>query len=217
MGPHDKLILSKGHAAPALYATLAEVGLIDVAELSTLRQPHSRLQGHPDRVALPHVHAGTGALGQGLSMAIGYALAAKLDGSNGSVYCIVGDGELQEGQCWEAAMAATKFGLDNLCMIIDNNRFQNEVSTSETMDADFIAALEAFGWVGCVANTGHSVEELCKCFGKFTSPEEPRGAPFVVIAHTVKGEGVSFMEDENEWHSKQMTDEQYQEAMKELK
>lgn len=215
MGPRDKLILSKGHAAPALYATLAEVGLIDADELETLRQPDSRLQGHPDRTALPHVHAGTGALGQGLSMAIGYALAAKLDGSDGKVYCIVGDGELQEGQIWEAIMYAAHNLVDNLVCIVDKNGFQNEVSIEDTLGlGDINYRFSEFGWEVNLAD-GHSVDDLRE---KLTGVSfEDEHLPYVIVADTVKGKGVKFMEGDNVWHSKQMTDEEYQKAMGELK
>lgn len=216
MGPHDKLILSKGHAAPALYATLAEVGLIDEEELDTLRQPNSRLQGHPDRTRLPHLDAGTGALGQGLSISMGYALAAKLDGSDGRVYCIVGDGELQEGQIWEAVMAASKFELNNLCMIIDGNLFQNELTVCETMDLPYLNnTLESFGWSVQFLSHECSIEDLNLWIdlNNWIDGERPRS----VFVNTIKGAGISFMEDDNAWHSKQMTDEEYQKALEELR
>ncbi len=212
-GPQDKIILSKGHAAPALYATLAEAGLIDVSELSTLRQINSRLQGHPDRTKLPHLDAGTGALGQGLSMAVGYALAAKLDRSDAKVFCIVGDGELQEGQIWEAAMAAAHYDLGNLCCIVDSNDLQNEQSITDTMSIDNLyEKFEAFGWNITSTYDGHNVDWLKKNL-MFSDWD----CPYLVGVETTKGKGISFMEDDNQWHSGVMSDREFIWAMEELK
>ena len=209
----DRLVLSKGHAVPALYATLAEYGLIEEKELKTLRKIGSRLQGHPDRRMLDCLDAGTGALGQGLSIAIGYAIANKLLKKNRDVYCILGDGEIQEGQIWEAAMyASVNIGSELTC-IIDHNKLQNETWVSDTLDlGDIEKKWNSFGWKVSVID-GHDIEQIKEAF----SSEKKTDKPHVVIAKTIKGKGISFMENNNEWHGKVLNLEFYEQAKKELK
>ena len=197
----DHFILSKGHAVPALYAILAKKGFIGVEELKTLRRTGSRLQGHPDRVRLPIVEASTGSLGQGLSVAQGMAMGLKMDKKPGRVYCLVGDGEIQEGQIWEAAMSAPKFKLSNLCVILDNNGGQIDGPVSQVMPIEPVAdKWRAFGWQ-VISINGHDMNEI---LGAYREARElqAKGSdkPVFIHAHTVKGKGVSFMEHKIEWH-----------------
>ncbi|UCD46209.1 MAG: transketolase [Candidatus Bathyarchaeota archaeon] len=186
----DRLVLSKGHAAPALYAVLAEAGFFPVEELTTLREMGGILQGHPE-MGIPGVDASTGSLGQGLSIAVGMAIAAKLDGSGYRVYALLGDGELDEGQIWEAALTAAHHGLDNLTVIVDRNGFQ---LTGRTEDVKKIEPLEekwrAFGWEAVGAD-GHDPASILTALD---SCDLTSGRPSAIIAHTTKGKGVSFME-----------------------
>ncbi len=209
----DRLILSKGHAVPALYAALSEYGLIEEEELKTLRQIGSRLQGHPDRRMLEFLDAGTGALGQGLSIAIGYSLANKLLKRDREVYCILGDGELQEGQIWEAAMyASVNVGSELIC-IIDHNKLQNETWVKDTLDLGNIEKKwESFGWNVSIID-GHDIKQIKDSF----SANKKTNKPHAIIAKTVKGKGISFMENNNEWHGKVLDLEFYEQAKKELK
>ncbi len=209
----DRLVLSKGHCAPALYSALAEKGYIEEEELQTLRNIESRLQGHPDMRKIPGVDMTTGSLGQGLSVANGMAIAGKLDNKDYRVYCILGDGEIEEGQIWEAAMAANKYKLDNLCVIIDNNNLQidgtiEEVMISYPIDEKF----RSFGFQ-IINIDGHDIDEIIKAFEVAKNVKEK---PTCIIAKTVKGKGVSFMEDKAEWHGKAPNEEEYLQAMKEL-
>ena len=212
----DRLVLSKGHASAALYAVLAEKGYIDKEELKTFRNIDSNLQGHPDMNKVPGVDMTTGSLGQGLSAANGMAISSKLDSRGYRVYCILGDGELQEGQVWEAAMTAEKYQLDNLCVIIDANELQ---LTDTTMNVkginqnDIEQKFRAFGFQTVVID-GHNIESIIRAL---TIAEMTKGKPTVIICKTIKGKGVSFMENQIDWHGKAPNDEEYKIAMKELK
>jgi len=211
----DVFVLSKGHAAPALYATLAEAGLISKDLLKTLRKIESPLQGHPERHRLSYVDATTGSLGQGISIAQGYAMGQKLMKSEYRTFCILGDGECQEGQVWEAAMSASKFGLDNLVCIIDNNGYQNEESVTKTMPIDIPPLKEkweAFGWLVEIID-GHDFSQLQRALSKAGSI---KGVPSLIIAKTLKGKGVSFSEGNPLWHSKVIDKNSYDLAIKEL-
>ena len=209
----DRLVLSKGHCAPALYSTLARRGFFESQELKTLRNIESRLQGHPDMKNIPGVDMTTGSLGQGLSSANGMAIAGKLDNKDYRVYCILGDGEIEEGQVWEAAMASSKYKLDNLCVIVDNNNLQidgtiEEVMSSYPIDEKF----RSFGFQ-IINIDGHDIDELIKAFEQ---AKKTKGKPTAIIANTVKGKGVSFMENIASWHGKAPNHEEYLLAMKEL-
>jgi transketolase len=200
----DRLILSKGHAVPALYAAMARAGYFPEAQLVTLRKLGSPLQGHPDRTALPGIEAATGSLGQGLSVALGQALGLKLARSSARVYCILGDGEIQEGQVWEAAMAAPKLGqphhpLDNLTVIVDYNRIQLDGFVAAILDLEpLVAKWQAQGWP-VIEIDGHQMAQIEKALDQALAI---KGVPTAVVAHTVKGKGVSFMENDPEWHGK---------------
>jgi transketolase len=197
----DRFVLSKGHGVPALYAILAMKGFIGVDELQTLRKTGSRLQGHPDRVRLPIVEASTGSLGQGLSVAQGLALAARLDDKNSRVFCLMGDGETQEGQVWEAAMSAPKFKLSNLCAIIDHNKGQIDGPVSQVMPIEPVAdKWRAFGW-HVLSIDGHDFKQILGAYREVRERHEKgEGKPVMIVAETVKGKGVSFMEHKIEWH-----------------
>jgi transketolase len=200
----DRLILSKGHAVPALYAAMAQAGYFPEEQLITLRKLGSPLQGHPDRVALPGIEAATGSLGQGLSIAVGMALGLRTAGSPARVYCIMGDGEIQEGQVWEAAMAAPELGqpdhpLDNLVVILDYNRIQLDDFVAKIRDLEPVAAKwKAFRWP-VIEIDGHDISQIRKALDQ---AEATKGGPTFIVAHTVKGKGVSFMENNVEWHGK---------------
>ena len=200
----DRVVLSKGHAVPALYTVLAKSGYFPEKQLITLRKLGSPLQGHPDRTALPGIEAATGSLGQGLSISLGLALGLKLAGSAARVYCILGDGEIQEGQVWEAAMSAPKLGqpdhaLDNLVVILDENRIQLDNFVKKVLDIEpVITKWQAFGWP-VVEIDGHDIGQIGKALDQ---AEATKGQPTFVVAHTVKGKGVSFMENDPEWHGK---------------
>ncbi|MDR3315629.1 MAG: transketolase [Coriobacteriales bacterium] len=211
----DRFILSKGHAAPVLYATLANAGYFPREELTTLRAFGSRLQGHPDSLKLPGVEVSTGSLGQGLSISSGlaYALAFPASAQSPTVFTLLGDGELQEGQVWEAAMFAAHYRLSNLVAIIDNNELQIDGAVSEVMDVrDISAKLSSFGWYVLEAD-GHDVRALYK---ELTTAKAHKEGPAVVVAHTVKGKGVSFMENQCGWHGKAPNAEQCAAALDEL-
>lgn len=200
----DRLILSKGHAVPAVYAAMAKAGFFPEQQLVTLRKLGSPLQGHPDRTALPGIEAATGSLGQGLSIAAGMALGLKLGRSPARVYCILGDGEIQEGQIWEAAMAAPQLGkpdhpLDNLTVILDENRIQLDDFVVKIRDIEPVTAKwQAFGWP-VIEIDGHRIDQIEKALDQ---AEAHKGGPTFIVAHTVKGKGVSFMENNPEWHGK---------------
>ena len=212
----DRLVLSKGHASAALYAVLAEKGYIDKEELKTFRNIDSNLQGHPDMNKVPGVDMTTGSLGQGLSAANGMALSSKLDSRGYRVYCILGDGELQEGQVWEAAMTAEKYQLDNLCVIVDANELQLTDSTMNVKGInynDIEQKFRAFGFQTVVID-GHNIESIIRAL---TIAEMTKGKPTAIICKTIKGKGVYFMENQVDWHGKAPNDEEYEMAVKELK
>ena len=213
MPERDRFVLSKGHAAPALYSVLAERGYFDRELLKTLRHTGSILQGHPDMKHIPGVDMSAGSLGQGLSAACGMALAGKLDNAAYRVYAMVGDGELQEGQIWEAAMFAGHRRLDNLTVIVDNNGLQidgniTDVCSPYPIDKKF----EAFNF-NIININGHDFDEIREAFA---AAENCKGMPTAIIAHTIKGRGVSFMEGQASWHGKAPDDEQYAKAISEL-
>ncbi len=209
----DRFVLSKGHCSPALYSTLAHRGYFDIEYLKTFRNINSNLQGHPDMNKVPGVDMTTGSLGQGLSCANGMAIAGKLNNKKYRVYCLLGDGEIEEGQVWEAAMAANKYKLDNLCVIIDNNNLQidgkiEEVMSSYPIDEKF----KSFGFE-VITIDGHNLKEIIEAFEK---ARQIKGKPTCIIAKTIKGKGVSFMENQVGWHGKAPNEEQYKLAIKEL-
>ena len=209
----DRLVLSKGHCAPALYSALANKGFFEVEKLQTFRNINSILQGHPDKKHISGVDMTTGSLGQGLSSANGMAIAGKMDKRHYRVYCILGDGEIEEGQIWEAAMTASKYKLDNLCVIVDNNNLQIDGTIEEVMSPYPIdEKFRSFGFE--VMNIdGHDIDEIMKAFEVARNIKEK---PTCIIAKTIKGKGVSFMENQVGWHGKAPNDEQYQKAIKEL-
>jgi transketolase len=209
----DRVILSKGHACPALYAVMAHSGYFPREELMTLRKLGSALQGHPDRLRLPGIELSTGSLGQGLSVGIGMALAAKLDKKDYRTYVILGDGEIQEGQCWEAFMSAPKFKLDNLTMILDHNNGQIDGHVDEIMPIDPMAdKLRAFGW-DVVSIDGHDFTQIEK---SLSDTKKTNGAPRAIVAKTIKGKGVSFMENAIAWHGRAPKKEEADLAVKEI-
>ncbi|WP_346698187.1 transketolase [Catenibacillus scindens] len=210
----DRFVLSKGHTAPGLYSTLANRGYFPVEDLKTLRHTGSYLQGHPDMKHIPGVDMSSGSLGQGLSCAVGMALGGKLQGKSYRVYALCGDGEIQEGQIWEAAMFAGSRKLDNLCVIVDNNKLQidgpvEEVCSPYPIDKKF----ESFNFHVININ-GNDFDEIRKAMNE---AKTVKGMPTAIIAHTVKGRGVSFMEDQVGWHGTAPNDEQYAIAMEELR
>ena len=200
----DRFVLSKGHCVPAQYCCMAKAGFFPESLLLTLRKLGSPLQGHPDRVMLPGIEAATGSLGQGLSVAVGMALGLKLAGKSARVYCILGDGEIQEGQVWEAAMSAPKLGspdhrLDNLCVILDYNGIQLDNYVKKILDLEPLAEKwKSFGWP-VIDIDGHDIAQIDKALDQ---AETIKGSPTFVVAHTIKGKGVSFMENDPEWHGK---------------
>ena len=209
----DRLVLSKGHCSPALYSCLANRGFFEIEKLKTFRNINSNLQGHPDMNKVPGVDMTTGSLGQGLSSANGMAIAGKMNNKNYRVYCILGDGEIEEGQIWEAAMASNKYKLDNLCVIIDNNNLQidgtiEEVMSSYPIDEKF----RSFGFEIIKIN-GHDIDEILKAFDV---AKNVKGKPTCIIAKTIKGKGISYMENQVGWHGKAPNEEQYKLAMEEL-
>ncbi|MCD6358517.1 MAG: transketolase [Dehalococcoidia bacterium] len=209
----DRFVLSKGHAAPLLYAALAECGYVPTEELYTLRKLNSRLQGHTDKTATPGVEMSSGSLGQGLSFSIGIALAARLNEQDYRVYTLLGGGECDEGQVWEAAMAAPHFKLDNMVALIDNNRLQIDGWNKDIMNVEPIAEKwHSFGW-HTIEIDGHNFEQILSALDK---AEAIKGQPTAIIAHTIKGKGVSFMENNVDFHGKAPTPEEAEQALKEL-
>ena len=209
----DRFVLSKGHTAPGYYAALALKGFFPIEDLKTLRHVGSYLQGHPDKKHTPGVDMSSGSLGQGLSVAVGMALAAKMQGKDYRTYCLCGDGEIPEGQIWEAAMFAGHRKLDNLCVIVDNNNLQidgtvEDVCSPYPIDEKF----KAFNFHVININ-GNDFDEIDKAFAEARAH---KGEPTAIIAHTVKGKGVSFMEDKAGWHGKAPNEEEYKIAMAEL-
>lgn len=213
MEGRDRFVLSKGHAAPAIYATLAEKGYFSKDELMTLRKFGSRLQGHPDMKKLPGIEISTGSLGQGLSVANGMALNAKMFNENYRTYVILGDGEIQEGQIWEAAMTAAHYKLNNLCAFLDNNNLQIDGNVSEIMGVEPLdKKWEAFGW-NVIKIDGHDFEQILSALDK---ARECKDKPTMVIAKTIKGKGVSFMENVCGFHGVAPTLEELERALAEL-
>ena len=209
----DRFIMSKGHCSGSFYTTLAKAGFFPEEELDTYMQPESRLNGHPARGKVPGVEASTGPLGHGLPVAVGNALAGKLDGADWRVFALTGDGELQEGSNWEAAMAAANFGLDNLTVIVDRNTLQLTDATERVMRLEpLVEKWRAFGWAVREVD-GHDIDALTETLS--TVPFE-RGQPSCVIAHTHKGQGVSFARDKASWHHYVPTPEELEAALREL-
>ena len=214
MPERDRFILAKGHAAPALYAALAHAGYFPTEELMTLRKLGTRLQGHPDMNLVPGVEVSTGSLGQGLSIASGMACGFKLAGTDQTVFTVLGDGECQEGQVWEAAMFAAHRGLDNLVAIIDRNGLQIDGKTEDVCDpGDLAAKFAAFGWVVAEVD-GHDIDALIEALNQ--AKADKCGKPHAFIARTTKGKGVSFMEDQAGWHGKAPNAEELQTALADL-
>lgn len=208
----DRFIMSKGHASPVLYVTLAHCGYFPKEELKTFRKLGSRLQGHV-HIGVPGVELSTGSLGQGLSVANGIALGAKIRKADFKIYCLLGDGEIQEGQVWEAAMTAAQHKLDNICVILDRNGIQENGPVEEIKHEEPLAdKWRSFGWY-VIEVDGHSFEELIKALDEF---DNIKGKPAFIIAHTVKGKGVSFMENQSKWHGKAPKKEELEAALKEL-
>ena len=209
----DKFVLSKGHAAPVQYAAMAERGYFPKEELLTLRKLGSRLQGHPSMKMLPGIEMSTGSLGQGVGVAVGMAMANKLDGKDGRVYTLLGDGEIQEGLVWEAAMAAAHYKLDNLCAIVDWNGLQIDGKNEDVMNVKPIDdKFKAFGWL-VIEIDGHNLEEIVEAFERARAC---KGRPTMILAKTHKGYGVSFMTDNAGWHGKAPSDDQAKQAVEEL-
>lgn len=209
----DRFILSKGHACPVHYAALARRGFYPVEELATLRQINSKLQGHPDMNKTPGIDMTAGSLGNGLSCGIGMALVAKMEKLPSRIYVVLGDGEIQEGTVWEAAMTAPHYQLDNLVAIVDNNGLQLDGYTCDVMDVNPIAdKWHSFRW-NVIECDGHDLDAL---IGAFDAAKATKGKPTVIIADTTKGKGVSFMEDQCDWHGRWPTDEETCKALEEL-
>ena len=208
----DRFILSKGHACPGFYTVLAKCGYFPREELWTFRKINSRIQGHA-HIMTPGVEMNSGSLGQGLSFAVGTALAANIDKKKHRVYVLLGDGECDEGQIWEAAMSAAHYKLDNLTAFVDRNRIQNDRFTSQVMELEPLPAKwRAFGW-RVLEVDGHDISQISDTVGK---ARRTRGRPTVIIAHTVKGKGVSFMENNPDFHGRAPTKDEYEQALKEL-
>ena len=208
----DRFVLSKGHASPLLYATLAEKDLLD-EDLTTFRNINSKLQGHPNMNYVAGVDMSTGSLGQGISCAVGMAISNKVDGNDHRIYALLGDGECEEGEVWEAAMAASHYKLDNLCAILDYNHLQIDGNIDDVISPEpFASKFEAFGWRVIEAN-GHNFNSLRTAF---IFAKQTVDKPTVIIAHTIKGKGVSYMENNYAWHGAAPNQEQYEQAMKEL-
>ena len=208
----DRFLLSKGHACPALYAILAQKGYFPEADLWTLRKMGSKLQGHP-QIGLPGIEISSGSLGQGLSIANGMALGARLDKLDIRIYCLMGDGETNEGQVWEAAMTAAHYKLDNVCAVIDYNKRQIDGFCCDVKDMGaYLDKWKNFGWY-VVETDGHDIEKL---MDSFDNAKTVKIMPTVIIAHTIKGKGVSFIENKVEWHGVAPKKEEYERAVKEL-
>ena len=210
----DRFVLSKGHTTPGLYATLANRGFFPVEDLPTFRHIDSYLQGHPNMNTVPGVDMSTGSLGQGISTAVGMAMAAKYTGKKNRVYTLLGDGEIQEGQVWEACMAAAHYKLDNLCIVVDNNGLQIDGNIADVMSPyPIVDKLEAFGFF-VQGIDGHDFDAIEAAFNK---ARETKGMPSAIVIKTVKGKDVSFMENDAGWHGKAPNDAEYAQAMTELK
>lgn len=213
MESRDRFVLSKGHTAPALYSTLANRGFFPVEDLKTLRKTDSYLQGHPDMKHIPGVDMSSGSLGQGVAVANGLALGAKLKGADYRVYAIMGDGESEEGECWEAAMFAAHYKLDNLCVILDSNGLQIDGPIADVIGpAPHDEKYRAFGW-NVIDADAHDFDSLEKAFA---AARACKGKPSIIIAHSLKGKGVSFMEGSVGWHGKAPNEDEYKQALAEL-
>lgn len=213
----DRFVISKGHGVPTVYAAMAYSGYFPLDELMSLRKTGSRLQGHPDRLRLPGIEASTGSLGQGLSVAQGMALAARLSPRPWHTYCLLGDGEVQEGQIWETAMSAPKFRLGGLTAILDYNGGQIDGPVKDVMDIEpVIDKWRAFNWEVIEVN-GHKMEELLTALKRARQADIHKGKPHMIVAHTVKGKGVSFMEGKIDWHGVAPNKDQMQAAIEELR
>lgn len=209
----DRILLSKGHAALCQYAALSELGVIDKSEFARVKSLGAMLQGHPDMTKCPGIEANTGSLGQGLSVSLGIALGLRLEKSRSRVFCIVGDGEIEEGQIWEAAMAAANFGVDNLVVIIDRNSIQATAAVKNVMNyGSIVDKFRAFGWATTEIN-GH---DMAAVIGALDQAETVKGKPFAIIADTVKGKGIPFAENTAAFHNGILTQEQYDQAMADL-
>ena len=209
----DRFVLSKGHTAPGLYSTLALRGYFPVEDLKTLRRIDSYLQGHPNMNTVPGIDMSTGSLGQGVSTAAGMALAAKHQGKTTRVYTLLGDGEIQEGQCWEAFMLAAHYKLDNFVAIIDNNNLQIDGTVDQVLSPDpIVDKLEAFGFK-TIAINGHDFDEI---EAALNTARQTKGQPTAIVMSTVKGKGISYMENNGGWHGKAPNTEEYEQAMNEL-
>ena len=214
MPNRDRLVLSKGHASPALYSVLANRGFFEKDKLKTFRKIDSNLQGHPDKNKVKGVDMTTGSLGQGLSAANGMALAGKLNKSNYRVYCILGDGELEEGQIWEAAMTSHHYKLDNLCVIVDNNNLQIDGKVEDVMNIyPIVDKFKSFGFE-TIQIDGHNITQIMEALGQ---ARKIKGKPTAIIAKTIKGKGVSYMENQAGWHGKAPNEDEYKRAINELK
>jgi len=210
----DRFILSKGHCIPIVYAAMAKLGFFEEKELMTLRKLGTRLQGHPDRRLLPGIEASTGSLGQGLSVAAGMAMAGKIDEADWRVYCVLGDGEIQAGQVWEAAMFAPRHGLDNLTAILDHNQVQQTGTVAGTMPIEpIVAKWTAFNWHVREID-GHDMAQVLDALDE---AEMVTGRPTIIVSHTVKGKGVSWMELDPSWHGKAPSPEEAERAIAELR
>ena len=209
----DRLVLSKGHCSPALYATLAEKGFFPKEDLDGFRKIDSYLQGHPDMKKIPGVDMTSGSLGQGLSVANGMAIAGKLDNKNYRVYCILGDGEIGEGQVWEAAMTSSHYKLDNLCVIVDNNNLQIDGTIEEVMNSyPIVDKFKSFGF-NVISIDGHDYNQIDNAF---IEAKKIKDKPTVIVAKTTKGKGISYMENQVGWHGKAPSQEEYEKALEEL-
>ena len=209
----DRFVLSKGHCVAALYSALAIRGYFNKTELSSFRKTDGILQGHPDMKKIPGIDMSTGSLGQGLSAAVGMAICGKLDNKNYRVYAILGDGEIEEGQIWEAVMSASHYKLSNLCVIVDNNNLQIDGEIKDVMNSYPIdKKFESFGFE-TITIDGHNIQEIISAFEKAKTVKDK---PTCIIAKTIKGKGVSFMENKVEWHGKAPNKEEFEQAMKEL-
>lgn len=209
----DRFVMSKGHCTPALYSILAQRGFFPEKQLELFRSIEGHMSGHPDMVNVPGVDMSTGSLGQGLSAAVGMAIAGKLDGAGYRVYALMGDGEIEEGQIWEAAMSAAKYGLSNLCGIVDVNGLQIDGRTADVMPSEPLdKKFEAFGW-NVIKADGHDFDSLRAALA---AAKADKSRPSVILAKTVKGKGVSFMENDAGWHGKAPNAEQFKQAMAEL-
>ena len=209
----DRLVLSKGHCSPALYSCLANRGFFPVEDLKTFRNINSYLQGHPDMKKTPGVDMTTGSLGQGLSAGVGMAIAGKMDKKDYRVYCILGDGEIEEGQIWEAVMSAKKYKSDNLCIVVDNNNLQIDGTVEEVMSPYPIdEKFRSFGFE-IIKIDGHNIQEIIDAFDVAKNVKDK---PVCIIAKTIKGKGISYMENQVGWHGKAPNEEQYKMAMEEL-